>query len=83
MSIPNQTTNDKESPKNALIIPNELQFLITKNILFAKKFESLSLSQKQAFANYIEEAQLEELKRKRLEKIIPMILEGKGLNDKG
>jgi len=81
MSIPNQTTNDMKPQENALVIPNELQFLITKNNLFAKNFESLSLSQKQEFANYIEEAQLEELKRKRLEKIIPMILEGKGLND--
>lgn len=82
MSISHHTNNDMNTQDNALVIPKELQFLITKNNLFAKNFESLSLSHKREFADYIEEAKLEELKRKRLEKIIPMILEGKGLNDK-
>ncbi|MDH5368038.1 MAG: YdeI/OmpD-associated family protein [Cyclobacteriaceae bacterium] len=71
-----------KTQENASGISKELQFLITKSNIFTKKFESLSLSQQQEYSNYIEEAILEELKRKRLEKIIPMILEGKGLKDK-
>jgi len=80
--LPHQTNNDMKTQENASGISKELQFLITKSNIFTKKFESLSLSQQQEYSNYIEEAILEELKRKRLEKIIPMILEGKGLKDK-
>ena len=42
----------------------------------------ITLSQKREYAEYIIEAKKRETKIKRIVKIIPMIVEGKGLNDK-
>jgi uncharacterized protein YdeI (YjbR/CyaY-like superfamily) len=42
----------------------------------------LGLSKKRDFAEYIEVAKRAETKAQRLEKIIPMIRDGRGLNDR-
>lgn len=45
-------------------------------------FEKLSKSCRREYADYIAEAKREETKIRRIEKIIPMIIDSKGLNDK-
>ena len=70
---------DKNKP---LIIPDELQAALKKNTEAANKFELLSLSCKREYSEYIIEAKRPETKIKRIEKILPMIIESIGLNDK-
>ena len=68
--------------KKPLIIPPELQTALTSNPMFASHFEAFGLSDKRDFADYISTAKRIATKEKRMEKIIPMILQGIGLNDK-
>ncbi len=59
-----------------------LKDALTKNASAGKAFEKLSLYNQNEYAEYIESAKQEKTKFSRLEKILPMIAEGKGLNDK-
>jgi len=65
-----------------LTIPNELakKLKSTKNLKTA--FENFSLSKQREFANYISDAKMEKTKLKRMDKILPLIIAGKGLNDR-
>ncbi len=63
-------------------IPQELQDTLTANNALEKAFSNLSLSKRREYAEYISTAKRDATKQSRLEKITPMILEGKGLNDK-
>ncbi|NAS29780.1 hypothetical protein GTQ40_02245 [Flavobacteriaceae bacterium R38] len=65
-----------------LIIPGELAEVFDKNKDLKLSFEKFGLSKKREFAEYIATAKQERTKIKRLEKIIPMIENGIGLNDK-
>ena len=65
-----------------LIIHPLLQKELASNTEFSKQFESFSLSKKREYADHISEAKREATQQKRLEKIIPMILNGVGLYDK-
>lgn len=65
-----------------LIIPEELQKELDENSALKEQFDSFSISKKREYADHISEAKREATKQKRLEKIIPMILEKKGLHDK-
>lgn len=47
-----------------------------------EKFHTLTQGRQNEYIEYIEDAKQEKTKRSRLEKIAPLILEGKGLNDK-
>ena len=49
--------------------------------LLTKPFNALALTKKREFSDYISEAKRDETKTKRLEKIIPMILNCKGLHE--
>lgn len=70
------------SIKKKLVIPVELASILNDNEKLASIFESLTLGKKRAFAEYVGDAKRKETKIKRLEKIIPMILNNIGLNDK-
>jgi len=73
----------KPTKKNKpLIIPKELNEFLADNTELANSFNSLSVSKRKDFAEYINTAKREETKVIRLEKIIPMILNNIGLNDK-
>lgn len=63
-------------------IPDELKEEFSKNKQLKECFESLSQSSQREYANHISEAKRESTRLNRLEKIIPMILEKKGLYDK-
>lgn len=72
----------KPSKDKLLIIPDELQDVFGRDSDLKQRFEALSLSKRRDYAEYINTAKQPETRQKRLERIIPMILQGIGLNDK-
>lgn len=82
-AIENQKQGREILPEQKpLIIPDELQKALGINSQLATAFEQLNLTKKREYTNYIAEAKRAVTKASRLEKIIPMILAGVGLNDK-
>jgi uncharacterized protein YdeI (YjbR/CyaY-like superfamily) len=74
-------TKPAKKPKT-VELPAELDSALTDNERAKEEFENLSPYKKREYAEYIETAKREDTKQRRLEKIIPMIEKGKGLNDK-
>ncbi len=72
----------KPNLKKAIIIPSELTDHFEKDKDLRKAFSGLSPGKKREYSEYIIQAKREETKRKRIEKIIPMIKIGADLNDK-
>lgn len=72
----------KPTKNKPLVIPNELQQELNNNSKLAKAFDRFSLTNKRIFCEHISEAKRESTKQKRLEKILPMIMEQVGLHDK-
>jgi uncharacterized protein YdeI (YjbR/CyaY-like superfamily) len=72
----------KPAKDKPLILPQELLVFFKSNPELKLRFDSFSLSRKRDFAEYISEPKRLETKLKRLDKIVPMILKGIGLNDK-
>ncbi|MAD98555.1 MAG: hypothetical protein CMB99_14625 [Flavobacteriaceae bacterium] len=64
-----------------IVIPELLSKTIEGQIELGENFHSLSKSKQREYCEYIQQAKRESTKQKRLEKIIPMILRGVGLND--
>lgn len=82
-AIENQKKGLEIKPeKKPLVIPKELDKVFSENKELATIFDSLTLTKKREFAEHISSAKREETRQKRLEKIIPMILNNIGLNDK-
>lgn len=83
-AIENQKQGKEIKPAKGkpLVIPTELQNALRQNETLNERYNSMSLSCKREYAEYIAEAKREETRLRRLEKIIPMILEKEGLNDK-
>lgn len=82
-AIANQKSGKEIKPqKKPLIIPELLQHAIDLNQELADSFDSLSLTCKREYTDHINEAKREETKQKRLENIIPMIMDKVGLHDK-
>ncbi|MEO9485440.1 MAG: DUF1801 domain-containing protein [Ekhidna sp.] len=82
-AIQNQRDGKEVKPeKKPLIIPDELKEALASSSQLSESFESLSLSCRREYAEYVLEAKRMDTKQKRLEKIIPMILEHVGLNDR-
>lgn len=63
-------------------VPDELAEALKNDPQLNEKFHTLTLSKKRDYAEYIAAAKRMETKKARLEKIIPMIMKGEGLNDK-
>ena len=72
----------KPSSKKPLIIPEELLNELDKNEALSVKFQGLNLTKKREFSNHISSAKQLKTKQSRIVKIIPLIMEGIGLNDK-
>jgi uncharacterized protein YdeI (YjbR/CyaY-like superfamily) len=70
---------DRSKP---LVIPDELKQSLAIDDELKGSFEQLKRGKQREYADYIIEAKREETKKKRIEKIIPMIRQGIGLNDK-
>ena len=82
-AIQNQRDGKIVKPeKKPLVIPDELEEAFSSNVALKKAFEEFNLTKKREFAEHILEAKQDATKQKRLEKVIPMILEKVGLNDK-
>ena len=62
--------------------PSELNIALSKNIELKKLFKSLTAGRQREYSEYIGSAKQEKTRQIRLEKCIPLILNGKGLNDK-
>lgn len=75
----NEIKADRDKP---IVMPGELAAALRRNKSAAKTFETLTKSKRREYADYVAEAKREETRKKRIEKIIPMIADGKGLNDK-
>lgn len=72
----------KPAPNKPLLLPEELSAALKSNTQLAERFAQLSPGKQREYAGYIGEAKREATRAQRLEKCIPLILEGKGLNDK-
>lgn len=83
-AIANQRSGREIKPARTkpLTIPVLLADEIKTSPGLGAAFEKFSLSKQKEFVEYLTEAKRESTKQKRLQKIIPMILEGVGLNDK-
>jgi uncharacterized protein YdeI (YjbR/CyaY-like superfamily) len=84
-AIENQESGNIIKPKKntkPLIIHEAFQRELDNNLELKRQFEVFSLSKKKEYTEYVSEAKREATQLKRLEKIIPMILNGVGLHDK-
>lgn len=82
-AIQNQKEGKEVKPeKKPLIIPEEMKEVLASNTPLSEAFDRLTLTKKREFTEHIESAKRAETKQSRLEKIIPMIMDGIGLNDK-
>ncbi len=85
-AIENERKGIRLAPKRkqaiVVVLPKELKIAFENNPDLKKAFHTLSPSRQKEYAEYISGAKREQTKEARLSKILPMILEGKGLNDK-
>ncbi|WP_298761707.1 YdeI family protein [uncultured Psychroserpens sp.] len=65
-----------------VIIPPELQEVLKGNSELDTSFKALTPGKQREYCEYIAEAKREATKQSRLEKIMPMIIQGVGLHDK-
>ena len=63
-------------------VPMELQAVMNQNKELKSNFDKLTKTKKRDYCEYISSAKRLETKQQRIEKIIPMITNGVGLNDK-
>ncbi len=71
-----------EKNKKPIVIPNKLKQEFKINNSLKTCFNDLTLSKQREFTEYIKTAKRDTTKENRLKKIIPLILEKKGLYDK-
>lgn len=80
-AIQNQKEGKEIKPVKAkkVEVPSELSAAFSKDPTFETSFKNLSPGKQREYSEHINEAKREVTKQSRLEKIIPMIKEGKGL----
>jgi len=83
-AIRNQEAGKEIKPERnkAFEIPRELQQALKSHPSLRDSFEALSPGKRKEYALHIGSAKREETRQQRLQKVIPMIMEGIGLNDK-
>jgi len=72
----------KADTNKPLIIPEELKMALETDSDLKSSFSQFTPGKQREFAEYIMEAKQEATRLKRLEKVVPMIKGGVGLNDK-
>ncbi|MBT0608413.1 DUF1801 domain-containing protein [Aequorivita echinoideorum] len=72
----------KKTAKKPIEIPQLLREALEKDKLLQKNFQALAPSCRREYSEYIAEAKQESTKIRRLAKILPLIMEKKGLHDK-
>ena len=83
-AVQNQREGKEIKPERnkKLEIPKELEQALTNNSAFGKAFTEMTLGKKRDYCEFVETAKRDATKQSRIEKIIPMVLDGKGLYDK-
>jgi len=83
-AIENQKQNKEilADRNKAIILPDELKSALKSNSGLNQQFKSFTPGKQREFANYISEAKQEKTRLNRLEKVIPLIQQNIGLNDK-
>jgi uncharacterized protein YdeI (YjbR/CyaY-like superfamily) len=83
-AIQNQKEGKELKPdrNQPVIIPDELQIEFTEDKELENCFYRFTPGKQREFTNYISEAKTLETRNSRIQKIIPLILENIGLNDK-
>lgn len=83
-AIENQERGEMIKPNRGMpiTVPPELKKALAKNRKAAAAFEALSPGKRREYAAHISDAKREQTRLSRVEKILPMILGGKGLHDK-
>lgn len=71
----------KASRDKPVVVPAELQAMLDTNASLAQSFSKLSKACQREYAEYVAQAKRAETKHRRIEKIVPMILNAMGLND--
>lgn len=82
VALAEQGKQVKPNRNMPVVVPPELEKVLAENPGAKKCFDSLSKSCRREYANYVAEAKKAETKVRRISKIIPMILDSVGLNDK-
>ena len=82
ISLQKQGVEIKPQRGTAVKVPPQLQAALSKNKQADAAFKSFTQGKRREYSEYIADAKREETKIKRLEKIVPMIVAGKGLNDR-
>ncbi len=72
----------KPDRKKPIILPDLLKNILRSEKEIKQSFEKLSPGKQREYCDYINEAKQEKTKKSRLEKILPLIRTGKGLNDR-
>jgi uncharacterized protein YdeI (YjbR/CyaY-like superfamily) len=72
----------KADRNKKLIIPNELKEELKQNYQLEISFNQFTPGRKREFAEFVSSAKQEETRKKRVQRIIPLILQNIGLNDK-
>ncbi len=70
------------SRNKPLVVPTPLKEALQDNKKAGTSFKTLTPGLQREYADYIADAKRDDTKARRLEKILPMILAGQGLNDK-
>ena len=83
-AIQNAQAGKKFAPAAAkpLSVPPELARALQEDQHASAQFDALNPGRKREYADYISEAKRADTKHRRIEKILPMITSGVGLNDK-
>ncbi|MEM9679245.1 MAG: YdeI/OmpD-associated family protein [Bacteroidota bacterium] len=84
-AIANQKAGKELKPERSsktVELPELLQNALDANAELKSSFQGLSPYKQKEYCEYIDTAKREATKQSRLEKIIPMIIQGVGLNDK-
>jgi uncharacterized protein YdeI (YjbR/CyaY-like superfamily) len=83
-AIENQKQGNELKPERnkPIIIPAELQIEFSEDKELENCFNRFTPGKQREFVNYISEAKTTETRKARVQKVIPLILENIGLNDK-
>ena len=82
-AIANEKAGKRIKPvKKEILVPNELRQVLQSDAGLNERFQALTEYKRKEFAEYIATAKREATRLSRLEKCIPLIMEGIGLNDK-
>lgn len=71
----------KPDRRKAVVVPDELQRALRRHKGATAAFRRMTPGKQREYAEYISSAKRDDTKRKRIDKILPMITAGAGLND--